>query len=184
MATLLDLGLLEYFIPAFVWVFVYVIIWALLQKTKFFGKDNELVNHVISFCVATLFVIVPELITIVQLITPWFIVFLLFLIFLVLLFVFMGVKLETVGNVFSQNPTVFWALLIVSLGIFGYAFTQVYGDAIHDITAGETDDGTGDLTQSIGAILFTPKVLGMVFLLVMAGLVVRFVSASASPGKG
>ena len=180
MATALDLGLIEYFVPFFVFTFVAVVIWALLEKTGFFGKKHW-ANALISFCVAVLFIVVPEVSEIVTLITPWFIILLIFLLFLILMFLFMGVDASKVAGVFGENPTVFWAVFIVSLGIFGYAFTQVYGEQIHDITAGE-DSGETDLSQTIGAILFTPKVLGMVFLLVMAAFVVRFVSGSIGAG--
>ncbi len=180
MASMLDVGLLEYFVPFFVFAFVAVVVWALLEKTGFFGKKHW-ANALIAFCVSVLFILVPEVSEIVSLITPWFIILLIFLIFLVLIFLFMGVDSKVVADVFGDNQTVFWAIFIVSIGIFGYAFTQVYGEQIHDITT--PDEGeTGDLMQSIGEILFTPKVMGMVFLLVMAAFLVRFVSGSIGAG--
>lgn len=177
MATILDLGLLEYFVPFFVFIFVFVVVFALLEKAQFFGK-NVGFNALIALCLGFLFVIVPEVITLVRLITPWFVILLIFLIFLVLIFLFMGVKAEQVAGVFGGNDVVFWAIFIASLLILGYAFTQVYGEQIQNITAGESGDGEANLVQGIGQILFTPKVLGMIFLMVMAGFVVRFVSAS------
>ncbi len=179
MASVYDLGLLDAFLPIFVWIFVFVILYALLEKTGFFGEKNW-INAAIAFTVSILFIMVPEVNTIVSLITPWFIILLIFLVFLVLIFLFMGVDPSKVASVFGENAVVFWMVFIVSMSIFGYAFTQVYGEQIHDITdsGGISDDES--LTQNIGEILFTPKVLGMVFLLVIAALVVRFVSTSNS----
>lgn len=177
MATLLDIGLLEYFVPFFVFLLVFVIVFALLEKALFFGKNTSF-NLLIALSLAFLFIIVPEITQVVRLITPWFVILLVFLVFLVLMFLFMGVKAERIAEVFGGNEVVFWAIFILSLLIFGYALTQVYGEQIQSITAGESEDGAGNLMQNIGSILFTPKVLGMIFLMVMAGFTVRFVSAS------
>ena len=184
MATVLDLGLLAYFVPVFVFFLVLVIVWALLEKTHFF-QGNKFVNLLIAFVLAVLFVIVPELSQVVALATPWFGILFLFLLLLILTFLFMGVNPEDVSNVFSGgNMTITWAIIIISLAIFGYAFTQVYGDAIHDITAGESEEGSADLVQNVGQILFTPKILGMVLLLGIAAFTVRFLSQSVPGPKG
>ena len=180
MATFLDVGILEYFVPFFVFMFVLVVLWALLEKVNFF-TNNKFANLAIAFALASLFIVIPELTTIVALATPWFIILLIFLLLLILIFIFMGVDPKFIASVFGgdkPNLLVVWTVIILCLGIFGYAFTQVYGEQIHNITAGESTDGSGDLAQSVGQILFTPKVLGMMFLLIMAALVVRFVSAN------
>ena len=92
----------------------------------------------------------------------------------------MGVNPDVVSGVFGSNIVVFWAILIISLGIFGFAFTQVYGEQIHDITSTDTTTEDGDLVQNIGQILFTPKILGFLLLIVIAGFGVRFISANTS----
>ncbi len=177
MATILDVGLLQYFVPAFVFFFVLVVVWALLEKTNFFG-GNKFANLMIAFCLAVLFIVIPELTTIIALTTPWFVILFIFLLLIILVFLFMGVEASAIAKVFGgDNPAVTWTILIVAFAIFGYAFTQVYGEQIHAITAGEAVEGEETLTQSIGAILFTPKILGMLFLMVIAALAVRFVSA-------
>lgn len=178
MATVLDLGLLQYFTPVFVFFFVFVILWALLEKTRFFG-ENKFANLAIAMCLSFLFIFIPELTTFVSILTPWFIVLMIFLIFLVLIFLFMGVDPTKVANLFGSNETVIWTILILSIMIFGYAMTQVYGEQIRGITVGsEATDDQGSLAQSVGSILFTPKVLGMLLLLVIAAFAVRFISAA------
>jgi hypothetical protein len=62
----------------------------------------------------------------------------------------------------------------------GYAFTQVYGEQIHNLTAGESTDESGDLMMNIGQIVFTPKVLGMFFLLLMSALIIKFITMPAT----
>ena len=36
MATVLDVGLLEYFLPAFIFFLVLIFVWAILEKVNFF----------------------------------------------------------------------------------------------------------------------------------------------------
>ena len=87
----------------------------------------------------------------------------------------MGVKGDTIAGVFGKNQFVIWVVVLVSLAILAYALSQVYGDAIHNITSPEDDD---NLNSQIGKILFNTKVMGMILVLVIAGLIVRFVSVS------
>jgi hypothetical protein len=182
MATVLDVGLLEYFLPAFIFFLVLIFVWAILEKVSFFG-DNKFANMVIALCIAVLFIVVPEIQTIVALTTPWFVILFLFLFLLILTFLFMGVDANHIAGVFGgsggadTSQVVIWAVIIIALGIFGYAFTQVYGEEVHNITNPDSDGD--DLTQSIGEILFTPKILGMMFLIVLAGFSARFISMGA-----
>ena len=184
MATVLDVGILQYFVPLFVFMFVTIIMWALLEKIKFFASASA--NLLIAFLLGVLFILIPELTTVASLVTPWFVVLIIFLLLLILTFIFMGVKPDFIGSVFGgdkPNLIVVWGIIVIFFAIFGYAFTQVYGDQIHDITAGSSEDSSGSdaLVQDVGAILFTPKVMGMFFLLLIATFVVRFVSGPATP---
>lgn len=184
MATVLDVGILQYFTPLIVFIFVLIILWALLEKINFFG--NKFANLMIAFTLATLFVVIPELNQIVALATPWFVILLIFLLMIILIFLFMGVKADFIASVFGgekPNLAVVWIIIVLCIAIFGYAFTQVYGEKIKNITAGsDTTDATGGdaLAQNIGQILFTPKIMGMFFLLGLAALVIRFVTIQAT----
>ena len=183
MATLMDLGLLNYFTPILVFIFVFILIWAMLKKLNFF-PGNDGAHFLIALTLSLLFIIVPELTDIVSLATPWFIILIIFLFMIILIFLFMGASPDAVAGIFGgkgvPNQVVMWTIIILSLSIMGYAFMQVYGEQVHNLTAGESTDASGDLTTNIAAIVFTPKVLGMFFLLVMTALIIRFVSAPVS----
>jgi len=185
MATFLDLGLLEYFSPIFVFLLVFSILWALLEKTSFFTEDNKAVNALIAFSLSVLFILVPEVREIISLSIPWFIIFIIFLLMLIMIFIFVGVKKDIISDIFGgsapgpmTNMTVIWLVIFVCLAIFGYAFTQVYGDEIHNITADVDSTEEGDLFTNIGQIIFTPKILGLILLIGLAGASVRFISMS------
>jgi hypothetical protein len=183
MATIMDLGLLNYFTPIIVFIFVFILLWAMMKKLNFF-PGNDGAHLLIALTLSILFILVPELTDVVSLATPWFIILLIFLFMIVLIFLFMGAKPEAVAGLFggvgTPNQTILWTIIIVSLAIMGYAFTQVYGEQIHNLTAGESTDESGDLMMNIGQIVFTPKVLGMFFLLLMSALIIKFITMPAT----
>lgn len=179
MASLIDMGILNYFAPVFVFLLIYGIIFALLTKVKFFG-DNKGTNALISFAIAFLFVLTPELLDVVKIITPWFTILMIFVLLLVLLFLFVGVKETDVAAAF-KDKALFWVLIIVGLAIMMYALTQVYGVQINQIYAGENAtidgaEGASGLNQEIGKLVFHPRVLGALLLLFIAAQAVRFIA--------
>ena len=82
MASVLDMSILSYFAPVFVFALVWIITYAILEKTKLFG-DNQAIHWVIALCMAVMVVIIPGLTDVIQLITPWFIFFFIYYIQLV-----------------------------------------------------------------------------------------------------
>jgi len=174
MASVLDLGILSYFAPIFIFFLMLVVVWAILEKTELFGK-NSMIHWVIAFCTALLVMVFPGASDVIQIITPWFAVLFIFLSLLIMIFLFMGVKGGTIADVFGKNSFIIWAVVLLCLGIFGFAMMQVYGDLVHDITS--PDDGD-NLNSQIGQILFNPKVMGVILLLVISGMIVRFATVS------
>lgn len=180
MASILDIGILNYFVPVFVFLFVFAIVFALLEKIKFFGPNKGL-NSLIAFAIAFLFVLTPDLLGIVKIMTPWFTIMFVFILMIVLLFMFVGVKEGTVTEAFSERGMV-WIIIVISLIIFIYALTQVYGSQVQTIYGGEnaTDTGTSSVTGQVGKILFHPRILGMLLLLMIAAQAVRMITSSLS----
>jgi len=175
MASVLDLGIMNYFIPAFIFILVFVIVGALLEKSGFFGK-NKVVNWTIALAASVLFLVIPEMRTLVTTVTPFFIMLMVFLVLLLLIFLFMGFSGPDIVKVIAEHEIIAWTIILLALGIMGYAITLVYGDQIHAITS-PTDDA-GGLEQEIGQIIFHPKVIGVVFILLIAALAVKFISTT------
>lgn len=178
MASILDIGIIDYFAPAFVWLLIYGVLFALLEKTKVFG-DKTGINGLVAFAISILFLLTPDLVGLVKIITPWFTILFIFILMIVLLFLFVGVKESAVSEAFSERGMV-WIIVLVSFIIFFYALTQVYGAQIQTIYGGATDETAegGTVTTQVGKILFHPRVLGMIILLLIAAQAVRFISAS------
>jgi hypothetical protein len=179
MATVIDVGLLNTFTPAFVFLLVLTLTYALLEKTEFFAKSNY-INLTLALCLAVLFIVVPELVQVITIVTPLFVIFFLFLFLLILVFLFMGVKKDTIGGVFGEtgkNQAVIWFVIIVSIIIFSVGFGQVFGEDVKQLTADE-DLTEEDLNTEVADIIFTPKVMGLIFLMGITAFAARFISQS------
>ncbi len=179
MASVIDIGLLDYFVPVFVFLLIFGIVFALLEKVKLFGTNKGL-NSLISFAIACLFILTPELMKVIKIMTPWFTILFVFVIMIVLLFMFVGIKEESISVAF-QDRSLIWIIIILSLTIFAYALTQVYGSQVQTVYAGENvTSEQGNLMGQVGKIVFHPRVLGMVILLLIAAQAVRMITASIS----
>lgn len=178
MATILDLGILEYFTPIFVAMLVFAFVWGILEKLAIFGKVKY-VNAIIAFAIAILFLFTKEMVEMVKLMTPWFTILLIILFVIILFFLFAGVKPETLGETFTSNPTVVWTIIIIVLVVFIYGITKTYGESIASINVEEGETGETSVQQKIGEIIFNPKILGMLLLLIIMGQIVRLISQSA-----
>ncbi|MFH1210714.1 MAG: hypothetical protein V1645_02245 [archaeon] len=190
MATVLDINILQYFIPVFIFLFVFTVFFAILQKTKLLGSTAG-VDALVAFSVAMLFMFVSDARQLITVITPWLVILLVIIMSLLLIFMFMGVKAETISDAMSESGTVWTVLIILIIGLI-IAFTQVFGSKIASITQGpfpatSPEEATGTTTTppeggqhflvTVGSIVFSPKVLGMFLLLIIASQAVRLIAS-------
>ena len=66
-----DISGVTYFEPILAFLVVFVVLYAVLAKTKILGEDNKFVNIFASFLVATIFVAAAGVREYVLTITPW-----------------------------------------------------------------------------------------------------------------
>ena len=71
MATLLDVGLLSFLMPLFVFLFIFAIIYALLTKTKMLGDNMAAMNFLAAVCISAVAVFAGTITQVVVNVTPW-----------------------------------------------------------------------------------------------------------------
>ncbi len=198
MPTFLDLGLLKHVEIIFPFILVWVIVYSILQWRKVLG-DNQSLNSIVAFVVALMTLFAPPVILIIKYMTPWFAMLLIFAVFMILFFRFFGVSEDAVANIFLKSEysvvASYW-ILVMSLLVLGLAIGQVFfsgtsvyvgeGEAVSPaeslITAISGEDsadisvasGRGDV--NFAATIFHPKVLGMLFVLVIASLAIKLLA--------
>ncbi|GAI17262.1 unnamed protein product [marine sediment metagenome] len=110
---------LNYFLPIFSFLLVFVIVYALLAKTKFLG-ENQFVLLLISFILAVFFIIEASLVKFVEFSSAWFAVFLVCVFLILLLIGLTHGKIEVI-----QRPWLAWVLVggLIVFFIISSAYT-------------------------------------------------------------
>src|SRR3989339_1136054 len=181
MATILDLTLLRAFGEViFPVVLVFALIFALLQKTKILGNSMA-ISSLVAIVAAFMVLISQSLLEMVNFMIPWFVVVIIFLLLMILVFQTFGAKEESIAGAITNNKSLRWILIGLGIVIFGVAFantfgqtfteasttTDVNGELVNATTAtaaSSVSTSTGSFSTNITAIIFHPKVLGLMVL--------------------
>ena len=176
MVTFLETGLLKYFTPIFVFLFVLVVLYALLQKTKILGGKPNL-DGLAAIAVSVLVLFSTESIQIINLFTPWVVVIFVFLILLFLVMMSFGTKEEQVWPLIGgQKPIVIILILLLIIAV-----SQVFSSVFNPQQG--TDGSNAAWTTNIVKSIFHPRVLGAIFILIVAAISVQKISETVKkPG--
>ncbi|MBU2561828.1 MAG: hypothetical protein KKD17_06020 [Nanoarchaeota archaeon] len=193
MATFLDIGLAQHFSVIFPVLLVFVIVFALLEKSKILGENKGL-HSLIALCIAMMLLFVPGVIQVIGYMAPWFVLIFLLVFFFFLLLLAFGTPWDKIVGVAGSWGTPHWFLLVIGLIIFIGALGHVYGQAMlpysTEETAGSesvnvtqegvegTSTDTGDFNSNVGRVIFHPKTLGMVLLLMIGSLAIKLLASA------
>jgi len=169
MATLLDLGLLEGLTPIFVGLFVFIILYAIFQKLKIFGESAG-AGALIAAIFALLFTIVADLRELITFFVPWVAVFFVLLIVILMAVMLLGFTQKEIIGYLTDNPGVTTAIVIIVIIIFFIALNQVFPGSIGYPSGGKTGLGV-----DVRRIIFHPRVLGVILVLVITSFVVKYI---------
>lgn len=167
-ATLLDPGIAEFLSPVIIFILIVTIFYAFLMKSKLFG-DNKNFAAIIAFTIAFLFLFTAGTREVVQLFTPWFVLLFVAVLFVIMFFLFLGAKEETIIKEVVTTPTFVTFVVIALLVVILVSIGQVYGP----VFAVNQQSG---FWNAFKRLVFSPRALGMFFLLVVAAYTIRFLS--------
>lgn len=161
MATVLDLGILEFFLPAFYVLFIYVMLYALIVKSKMLG-ESKFLPHMFSLAITFIIMFSGAPLELINFVTPWYAFLVVFLFLLFMVFAFVGMKDEDKLKQMGGGPVIFIvALIILMIGI-----TNVFGNVFFP----NDEDGVENVTLQT---IFHPRVLGAFIILIIVSLVIR-----------
>lgn len=185
MATILDTVLLDKFSIIFIWILIFAVVFALSESTKLI--QNKVLTSIIAFCLATLAVLTPSLPKILSNFAPWVVVIAIFVLFMLMLTNFLGLPTKEIVLQLGGRGAIWWILTPLIIGLI-FSFSQVFGQNLLNertnsdgtVTTVSTGD-TGSVTSSDhnDAVLFTltsPKVLGMILLLLIGLFAILFLT--------
>ncbi len=176
MATFLDLGLLDSFNVVFTVLFIFTLIYALLESSKFL-TDSKGIHAIIAIALAFLSLASKGMIQIITTLSPIFVVIFIFILLLLMVYKIFGMEDSWIKNVIQDenDATLRYFLLIVLLVIFVSVIASVYSGELLSYTSSNTT-GTSAVTTNIGATIFHPKVLGLIFVMLIGVFTIQFMT--------
>lgn len=189
MATFLDVGLLEHFGVIFVILLIFLILFGLLEYIKAFGEAKKGLHAIIALVVALLFLVSKIATNMVKMMVPWFMVLAIFLFFTMFLIRMFGVKEKHMIELIKDpniHPWIIIFVVLILLLSLGNAFGQSLlergeavkiptnysaqepGIGLEPTASGITSTTTTSFTTNLLNTLRHPKVLGMLFVFLVA----------------
>ena len=173
MATFLDLGLLNYFAVIFPALIVFVIVYAVFEKFKLLG-ENKTLHAIIAISMSFLVIISNDVVKVINFISPWFVLVFIFFIFMLMVFKIMGESDASIAAA-GKDKAVVWTIIIISLIIIGAGLSSTYGQRLlteegSNITISEStiSTTTGEFSENVSSIFFHPKIIGLIFIFLVA----------------
>ena len=164
MATVLDVGLLEYFSAIFPVILVFALVYAVLFKAKVIG-DKPAINAIIAIVAGLLMLLSEKAIQVLNFMIPWFAVVIFFFVLMILLFKIFGLKDESLQSAI-KDKAVYWAFIGICMAIIGVSFANAFGQEA--LEAGSGDGAAGDFQSNIFRIIQHPKILGVIVIISIA----------------
>lgn len=177
MVTFFDVGLFQYFNVIFPILLIFSIVFAILHKTKILG-ENATINAVVAISLALMSLLSPTLIDVISFMAPWFVLVFIFVILLVLMYQLLGATEKDILGALKSEKTIQWAVIGVGVIILFAAFANVLGQKMLTMQpeAIEGEEAPSAFEKNIYTILFNPKVLGLIFVFLIAIFTVAFLA--------
>jgi len=192
MATFLDIGIFQHINIVFVFILVFAIVYALLEKGKPFG-DNKGLHGIIAIAIAFILIISNISVALVNFFTSWFVVLFLFIVFsLFVLRIFGAGEKETLSLLKDSQFYPYLIVLIVIILIAGLA--TVFGQNLLEKGTGDAGTSTNNsVTTSSASVdggspasnnfgsnvlntLVHPKVLGFIAIMLIGTLTIALIT--------
>jgi hypothetical protein len=194
MASVLNLSLLEGFGPIFLFLLIFAVMYGVMSWTKLFGT-TKWVHAIVAVVVAFIILLTEKAVIVIKTMIPWFIVLFVMLIFTIIAFKIFGAKDDWIMTGVTENGTLKWALIVVSLVIFAFSLSAAYGQESLQITQGSgtvvnesitlgnpgTTTGTtntGSFSNNMGQAIYNPKMLGFILIMLIAVFTVSQLTSS------
>ncbi len=185
MATPLDLGLLKEFGVIFPFLFIFIVVYAILVKTKYFESNKGLAS-LLGLVLAVMVLFSPIVRETINRMAPWFVLLFIFVMFTLITFMIFGTTESDIMSVLKGekygyvNIWIIALVLIISIGSLTSVISERGGIGGTPTTVVIGDDGqevvVADQTSEFWETLVNPKVLGLVLILMIASFTIRYMT--------
>ncbi|MBR9692135.1 hypothetical protein GOV06_05110 [Candidatus Woesearchaeota archaeon] len=185
METFLELGVLNYFSIIFPALLVFVIVFAILEKTKMLGESKS-IHAIAAICAAFLVMLSKDILSIISFGAPWFVLVFVFLVLLLMIYRFMGASEADISYVITKDRPIQWTIFIIAIIIIIASISNVYGQRLLEKAQGEglTIEEYKEKEEAEGRTfrgelhntIFNAKILGMMLMFLIAVFTISLLS--------
>ena len=168
MATFLDITVLENFSNIFVFLFVWLVIFAIFSYAKILGQ-NKAIAVLVGFILAFLSILSELVVNIVLGTVPWII--LLFVILTLLIIMRDTFGGGTGAGFAAAGPLAYVLVVFLVIGVIVGILTQIRQDV------SVPEEGEKNFSEAV-TIFFHPNFLGMLFLLMLAAFTIVLLTSN------
>lgn len=173
MATILDITALEHFSLLFSFLFVLVVVFAILAYSKFLG-ENKTIHGLIALFMAILTLFSDAAVKTINLMAPWFVVLFVFILFMLMALKIFGTTDSQIMGVLANPEYRYIVMWIVALGIIitiGSLTSSVWGGGApvyNESGSGSSSDVGTTGSSAFWGTLVHPRVLGLTLIFLVA----------------
>jgi hypothetical protein len=158
----IDISGINFFMPILIFLFIFVILYAILAKTKIIG-DNKFVHLLISFIISIVFMSFSSINLYVKTIIPWFAVMVVIVFFVL---VVAGFSTKSWDKI--MTPAFAWVVIGILIIIFLLAAIRVFNPVFHPDLGITEGNGNQSLIQQISSFLVSSNIAGGILLIIVA----------------
>ncbi len=196
MATVFDASILTHFTLLFSMILVMAIMYGILQFSNAFHASKGL-HVLIAFTIGLLMILVPDVTAVLGTMIPWFTLLFIFIVMLLLVYKIFGASDELIASALHDRVLI-WVIIIAAVIIVLVSFSTVYGQRLLEQRAGALaegasvmgslpssasgvvgETGTPSFEHNLSATFFHPKILGALFLLIIATITMAILAMEA-----
>jgi hypothetical protein len=205
MATFLDIGVMQHFTSVFVILLVFVIVFGLLETVKAFGSDKKGLHALIALMVAFIIIVSKMATNMITTMVPWMIVLVIFIFFVMFMLRMWGLGDSDLKSLIGNSEVYPWLIVLIVIvlltslsTVFGQSLLEkggTKGDINVDYNASLNGQGSGstivitdpkstatsDFMTNFLNTIRNPKMLGMVFVLIVGAFTLLFLTKSYNP---
>ncbi len=167
MATFLDVTGLAHFASIFVFLFAWIVVYAVLVWTKILG-DNKAVGAILGFLFAIFIVISPTATNIIAGVAPFLAVVFIFIVLL-------SVATKMLGHDAELPPAIKGIFSLILL------FVIVIGAGVHLKEEVDARESAGTLSNTL-KVFFSPTILGVILLFAIAVFTIALLAGAGAHG--
>jgi hypothetical protein len=196
MATLMDISIFKHFSSFFTFILIWIVLFAILEKTAILGKERKSLNGLLAVVVAFLVLTTSSAIGLIGFMVPWFLVLIVFAFLIIFTVRIFGIGED---SIVAAGKDVYPYIIVIAIVILLFGLGNVFGQSAlnlqnnngggqvntnstcdPDVEECVTDTNTGNYSNNLFNTIFHPKVLGLVFILFCGVFILVFLTKHES----